>query len=236
MITTLPLAPDNYSDELYGNCTLCGECAAKCPPAPSHWKRAKSIPCSKFLDPHEEKHSPRYGCGKCQTGVPCKRKYLDLTRDKGRKRNEGAGLPAPSFRFSVFRTGRRRPEARLRDGTGAYGIAVPRDEVLDSGEVERSSSSPCTVPRSEPFLFWSKHPVMRAPPSTKRTSTFHGEHLQGLSHIGRHVLRPASSAYLAKAWPAPLKEPFRNGPGPSLQFLRTEVVGIPRNALLERKG
>ena len=27
--------------------------------------------CSKFCDKTAEKYKPRYGCGKCQVGVPC---------------------------------------------------------------------------------------------------------------------------------------------------------------------
>ncbi len=75
VITTLPLAPDNIiPDELYGNCTLCGECAAKCPAGAISLEKGKDhILCSKYLDLMKEKHSPRYGCGKCQTGVPCEK-------------------------------------------------------------------------------------------------------------------------------------------------------------------
>lgn len=75
VITTFPLTPDNVvPEELYGNCILCGECAAKCPAGAISLEKGKDhVLCSKYLDLMKEKHSPRYGCGKCQTGVPCEK-------------------------------------------------------------------------------------------------------------------------------------------------------------------
>ena len=52
-------------------CTKCGECIDRCPPLAinKHGKDAES--CSQFLNKTLKLNKPRYGCGKCQTAVPC---------------------------------------------------------------------------------------------------------------------------------------------------------------------
>ena len=73
VLTELDLPKDlrNY-DGVYDYCAMCGACIGRCP------SRAISIEgamehslCSDFLDRTRAKHSPRYGCGKCQVNVPC---------------------------------------------------------------------------------------------------------------------------------------------------------------------
>ncbi len=73
VITTFDLPPDNIvPEDLYGNCSLCGECAAKCPAGAISLEKGKDhILCSEYLVLMKEKHFPRYGCGKCQVDVPC---------------------------------------------------------------------------------------------------------------------------------------------------------------------
>jgi epoxyqueuosine reductase QueG len=57
---------------VYDYCIRCGTCAANCPvKAISKEKGKLHHPCSGFLDAVKEKHSPYYGCGKCQVKVPC---------------------------------------------------------------------------------------------------------------------------------------------------------------------
>ena len=57
---------------IYDYCISCGACVRNCPVlAISKEKGKMHPPCSKFLDSTREKHSPRYGCGKCQVKVPC---------------------------------------------------------------------------------------------------------------------------------------------------------------------
>jgi epoxyqueuosine reductase QueG len=57
---------------IYDYCTRCGACAARCPVKAISLEGGKRHPpCSEFLDRTLTKHKPRYGCGKCQTGVPC---------------------------------------------------------------------------------------------------------------------------------------------------------------------
>jgi epoxyqueuosine reductase QueG len=86
VITTLVLTPDNViPEELYGNCTLCGECAVRCPAgAISPGKGKDHVLCSEYLDLMKKKHSPRYGCGKCQTGVPCEKEIPAKKTEKAR--------------------------------------------------------------------------------------------------------------------------------------------------------
>jgi epoxyqueuosine reductase QueG len=73
LLTELDLPKDarDYKD-VYEYCTMCGVCAHRCPAKAISMERGKlSWLCSDFLDTVREKHNPRYGCGKCQVGVPC---------------------------------------------------------------------------------------------------------------------------------------------------------------------
>lgn len=72
LVTTADLAPTPrpYS-ETHEYCTRCGACISRCPVAAID-DNGKSHPlCSDFLDRMLERYRPRYGCGKCQTDVPC---------------------------------------------------------------------------------------------------------------------------------------------------------------------
>ncbi|MTK13535.1 MAG: epoxyqueuosine reductase [Clostridiaceae bacterium] len=73
IITELYLSPDKREyKSTYEYCSMCGACIKNCPTnAISIDKGKNHILCSNFLDKTEEKHKPRYGCGKCQVGVPC---------------------------------------------------------------------------------------------------------------------------------------------------------------------
>lgn len=84
VITTcdaLPVTPRPYQG-IYDYCTACGACAAKCPPGAIDpaldMDAAKSHPvCAAFVSgtrtqpPRGKSGRERYGCGKCQVGVPC---------------------------------------------------------------------------------------------------------------------------------------------------------------------
>lgn len=73
IITELYLPPDkrDYTD-IYEYCSMCGSCGKHCPVnAISIDKGKNHMICSNFLDKTAEKYKPRYGCGKCQVGVPC---------------------------------------------------------------------------------------------------------------------------------------------------------------------
>ena len=59
----------------YEHCTMCGVCVKACPVKAISLEQGKNhIICSDFLDLTKEKFKPRYGCGKCQTMVPCARR------------------------------------------------------------------------------------------------------------------------------------------------------------------
>lgn len=73
LITELYLEPDKreYTD-IYEYCIKCGACIRRCPANSITMENGKNHQsCCDFLDIIEEKTAPRYGCGKCQTGVPC---------------------------------------------------------------------------------------------------------------------------------------------------------------------
>lgn len=55
-------------------CTKCGVCIGRCPPQAISAKGKDNEICSQFLDQVRELYKPRYGCGKCQTAVPCESK------------------------------------------------------------------------------------------------------------------------------------------------------------------
>ena len=76
LITDLDLTKDirKYKDP-YEYCIMCGVCVSHCPVNAISLKDGKnSALCSEFLNKVNEKDSPRYGCGKCQVGVPCEHK------------------------------------------------------------------------------------------------------------------------------------------------------------------
>ena len=65
----------------YDNCIFCGACAANCPVraiTPEHGKN--NIKCNRYVEAMKKKYAPRYGCGKCQTGVPCECRIPDSPR------------------------------------------------------------------------------------------------------------------------------------------------------------
>ena len=73
LITDLSLDPDErpYAG-LYDYCTKCGACARRCPAgAIDPVEGKKHPPCKAYLDRSKEVFAPRYGCGLCQTNVPC---------------------------------------------------------------------------------------------------------------------------------------------------------------------
>lgn len=55
-------------------CIKCGACINRCPTKAITEKGKDNEPCSKFLDNTFKLYKPRYGCGKCQTAVPCERR------------------------------------------------------------------------------------------------------------------------------------------------------------------
>ena len=53
-------------------CIKCGACIRKCPVNAISLKHGKNnLQCHRHVEKMKKKYSPRYGCGKCQVGVPC---------------------------------------------------------------------------------------------------------------------------------------------------------------------
>ena len=52
-------------------CSKCGACIKRCPPQAIDDSGKDNAVCSAFLDTTLARFKPRYGCGKCQTAVPC---------------------------------------------------------------------------------------------------------------------------------------------------------------------
>ena len=73
VVTALKLVPTGreYND-VYEYCVMCGACARRCPAKAITIENGKSHPiCVEFVDGIKKKFVPRYGCGKCQVGIPC---------------------------------------------------------------------------------------------------------------------------------------------------------------------
>lgn len=85
VLTDLPLPPTPrpYTG-LYDYCTHCGACVRRCPVGAISQKAGKDhVACAYFVDWTMALYAPRYGCGKCQVGVPCQ------SRNPRKKRPEG---------------------------------------------------------------------------------------------------------------------------------------------------
>lgn len=57
--------------ELREYCDCCGTCISRCPSSALTHEAKDKERCSNFLNKILEQNKPRYGCGKCQTAVPC---------------------------------------------------------------------------------------------------------------------------------------------------------------------
>jgi len=67
------IKPDTrpYSD-VYEYCTKCGACIVRCPADAISMEQGKNHNiCDAWLKEMKAAHAPRYGCGVCQTAVPC---------------------------------------------------------------------------------------------------------------------------------------------------------------------
>jgi epoxyqueuosine reductase QueG len=72
IITNADLEPtERYYKTIDENCIKCGICIRRCPPGAIHVNGKEHTLCSDYLDQILERFRPRYGCGKCQTAVPC---------------------------------------------------------------------------------------------------------------------------------------------------------------------
>jgi ferredoxin len=73
VVTSLDLPPTARSyGGVYDWCVMCGACVKNCPAGAISLEKGKDHGlCSAYIDTMREKFAPRYGCGKCQVGVPC---------------------------------------------------------------------------------------------------------------------------------------------------------------------
>lgn len=62
-----------YSD-IYEYCSKCMACARRCPPQAIDKNGKDNQMCRLHIGMEKEKYNPRYGCAKCQAGVPCEAK------------------------------------------------------------------------------------------------------------------------------------------------------------------
>ena len=57
---------------IYDYCINCGVCVDKCPAGAISLEHGKNqLVCREWVDGSKVRYAPRYGCGKCQVGVPC---------------------------------------------------------------------------------------------------------------------------------------------------------------------
>jgi epoxyqueuosine reductase QueG len=72
IVTDLPLKPDvrEYNDR-FDYCFQCGTCMRRCPGGAIAESGKDISKCAGQLGKMMKYSSPRYGCGKCQTAVPC---------------------------------------------------------------------------------------------------------------------------------------------------------------------
>jgi len=72
VVTSAELAPTPRAYQSRDEyCSKCGSCIARCPPLAITERGKDHAVCSDYLDRVKVRYSPRYGCGKCQSGVPC---------------------------------------------------------------------------------------------------------------------------------------------------------------------
>ena len=73
IILDLPLEADArpYTG-VYDYCIRCGACIARCKAGAICMESGKDhMTCAKWVAETSKKHAPRFGCGLCETGVPC---------------------------------------------------------------------------------------------------------------------------------------------------------------------
>ena len=73
LVTDIELEPDGREyTGIYDWCIGCGACIARCPASAISFENGKEhTPCLDMLLQSGKRFAPRYGCGLCQTAVPC---------------------------------------------------------------------------------------------------------------------------------------------------------------------
>lgn len=74
VVTSLKLeATSRYYSDPEENCNRCGACIRRCPPQAIDFSGKNHAVCEAYLEGTKQRFHPRYGCGKCQTAVPCEK-------------------------------------------------------------------------------------------------------------------------------------------------------------------
>ena len=74
VVTNLELdATPRYYETIEENCNHCGACISRCPAQAIDAAGKDHALCDAYLESTRQRFAPRYGCGKCQTAVPCER-------------------------------------------------------------------------------------------------------------------------------------------------------------------
>jgi len=83
IVTDLALdpTPRPYSG-LEEYCSRCLACIKRCPPKAIRASGKDNAACSSYLDETKRRFAPRYGCGKCQTAVPCEARIPGSVRPR----------------------------------------------------------------------------------------------------------------------------------------------------------
>ncbi len=77
VVTDWETEPDEKDyDGMFDYCSECGECYRACPGGALSADVKDISKCSAYLGVLGKKYAPRYGCGKCQSGLPCSTKNL----------------------------------------------------------------------------------------------------------------------------------------------------------------
>lgn len=77
IVTDWEAAPDEKDyGGIYDYCAECGACYRACPAGALSEKGKDIEKCTAHLGVVGKKFAPRYGCGKCQSGLPCSMKNL----------------------------------------------------------------------------------------------------------------------------------------------------------------
>ncbi len=76
IIISQEIEPDERPYQgVYDYCILCGACIKRCPAGAISLEYGKDQQkCREWMNRTKNEYNPRYGCGKCQVGVPCEDK------------------------------------------------------------------------------------------------------------------------------------------------------------------
>ena len=83
IVTSLQLQETpRYYEAFDENCNHCGACIKRCPPQAIDATGKNHAVCELYLEETKQRYQPRYGCGKCQTAVPCEKRIPDRIQSK----------------------------------------------------------------------------------------------------------------------------------------------------------